>query len=394
MFATLIFSIALFLMIYTYLLYPFIIQIGSINKDIEVPAFNNSFRVFVLIAAHNEESVIIDKLNSINANNYPSDKVKIYIGSDNSNDKTDVLVSDYLGQSKFPIDFTTLKNRSGKIGALNLLYSKIKSDTKLTENDIFISTDANVMFDTNTISKLVRHFQDPTIGIVDTHIQSELGDIKEIYKSETKYLSGEVKLKYKEGVLFGKLMGVFGGCFAIRSNCFCEIPKNLRVDDFYLTMKTLVQDYKAISDPEAICFEKVGTSIKEEFKRKRRISSGNFQNLSIFKGHALPFSQLGFVYFSHKVIRYLGPFLMIVIFLSSAYLALLGNPIMQLFLAGQLLWYIVIPAIDKIFQICGINVLALRHIRYFNYMNLAMLLGFKDYINGIDSNIWEPTKRR
>jgi len=60
---------------------------------------------------------------------------------------------------------------------------------------------------------------------------------------------------------------------------------------------------------------------------------------------------------------------------------------------GQLLWYIVIPLLDRIFEYFGANVLALRNVSYFNYMNLALLFGFKDYINGIDSNIWEPTKR-
>ena len=345
------------------------------------------------MAAHNEESVIIEKLDSINNNDYPTDKVNIYIGSDNSTDKTNALITQYKAKSKYPIHFYVMPTRSGKIGTVNFLNKQIRAKHTITKEDIFISTDANVMFSSQTIQNLSRHFVDEQVGLVDSHISNTKVDSYEISKSESSYLSRETRLKHQEGILFGKLMGAFGGCFAIRSNCFIQIPSTLRVDDFFLTMSTMVAGYKAISDPEAICYEEAGSTFKEEFKRKRRISSGNFQNISIFKKYVLPISSLGFVFFSHKVLRYIGPLLMILLFSTSLYLSIQGNTIMMFFLMAQLTWYLLIPVLDKMSELLGINILALRHVRYFNYMNLALLLGFKDYLNGIDSNIWEPTKR-
>ncbi len=393
MFASIIFWISLFLLCYTYLLYPILVQLLAIGKQYTPPSESPSQRVFIIIAAHNEESVIIEKLRSIEANDYPTEKVHLYIGSDNSTDKTNLLVENYRLRSKYPIHFFIMPTRSGKVGTVNFLAEQIRKEHNVTEEDIFISTDANVLFSPRTISTLSRHFIDKSIGIVDSHITNTKVESYEISRSESNYLNRETRLKHREGLIFGKLMGAFGGCFAIRANCFVSIPNQLRVDDFFLTMKTMIKGYQAISDPEAVCYEEAGSGFKEEFKRKRRISSGNFQNLSIFKKYLLPTNTLSFVFFSHKVLRYIGPLLMIFIFLSSLYLATKGNWLMQLFLLAQLTWYIAIPVLDKLLQQLGINVLALRHVRYFNYMNLALLLGLKDYLNGIDSNIWEPTKR-
>ena len=393
MLASIIFWFSLFLLCYTYLLYPIFVQLLSIGKRHSTPNTDLCQRVFILIAAHNEESVIKEKLKSINNNDYPTELVNIYIGSDNSTDRTNTLIEKYQNSSKYPIHFFIMPTRSGKIGTVNFLADQIRIDNDITDQDIFISTDANVLFSPLTISNLSRHFGDDQVGIVDSHIANTKIDAYEISKSESNYLSRETRLKHREGLVFGKLMGAFGGCFAIRANCFTNIPNQLRVDDFYLSMKAMIKGYKAISDPEAICYEEAGSSFKEEFKRKRRISSGNFQNMSIFRKYLLPTSSLGFVFFSHKVLRYIGPLFMIIIFLSSLYLAYQGYWLMQFFIIAQLAWYIVIPVLDKLLQLLDINILALRHVRYFNYMNLALLLGLKDYINGIDSNIWEPTKR-
>jgi len=345
------------------------------------------------MAAHNEESVILEKLQSIEQSDYPIDNLNIYIGSDNSTDRTNELITSYIDTCKYPIYFHVMKKRSGKVGTINHLYKTIQEDNVLDEKSIFICTDANVIFHEKTITNLVKNFCKPEIGIVDAHIQNLAQNEDGVFESESNYLNREIKLKYQEGKLYGKLMGAFGGCFAIRSTCFQIIPENLRVDDFYLSMQTMIKGYKIISEPAAICYEKVGSTFEEEFRRKRRISSGNFQNLAQFKKYILPFNQLAFIFFSHKVIRYVGPLLMLLAFVSCVYLAVSGSLFFCLLLFAKLIWYIVIPLLDIFCQYFKINIVALRNIHYFNYMNLALLLGLKDYIHGIESNIWEPTKR-
>jgi len=149
----------------------------------------------------------------------------------------------------------------------------------------------------------------------------------------------------------------------------------------------------AIRTLEAVCDEPVSHKIEEEFKRKKRISTGNFQNLFHFRGLLNPFSTLGFSYLSHKVLRWIGPLLMLVIALSSLLLAIKGSAFFIAVTVGQLIWYIVIPIGDRIFRALGIQLSALRNVSYFNVMNWALLRGFFSFLSGVKSSIWEPTKR-
>jgi len=220
-----VFWICLFLLVYTYIIYPFLLQILSANNEQIAPKLSTYPNVYVLIAAHNEESVIIEKLKSINNNDYPAENIEIHLGSDNSTDNTNKLIQDYIAESRYTIEFLIMPQRSGKIGTLNYLVEQIQIKNELSDNDVFISTDANVMFDKFTIYNLVRHFTDPKIGIVDSHIFNSLKDTFEVSQSD---------------------------CFAIRANCFTLIPTYLRVDDFFLCMKTMIKGYKAISDPEVV----------------------------------------------------------------------------------------------------------------------------------------------
>ncbi len=89
---------------------------------------------------------------------------------------------------------------------------------------------------------------------------------------EEAYVGQENLVKFAEGVLWGRVMGAFGACYAMRARLFTPVPPHHIVDDFYLTLSCLEQGMDAIVDPEAVCHEAVSTDIREEFRRKRRIA--------------------------------------------------------------------------------------------------------------------------
>ena len=73
---------------------------------------------------------------------------------------------------------------------------------------------------------------------------------------------------------------------------------------------------------KAICNEDVFDDKKAEYRRKVRISTGNFQNLNYFKSMLLPFWKgNAFAFLSHKVLRWLTPFFLIACLISSLFLA-------------------------------------------------------------------------
>ena len=350
-------------------------------------------QVSVLMALHNEESVVVQKLESLLAQDYPLHKISFFLGSDCSIDQTNALIQPYA--EKYPqVHFFPFSNRQGKPGVINFLAREAKVLYPTDSTHVFLITDANVMLAPTTVYHLVRHFKDQAIAIVDAHM-IHIG-MKEdgISHSENQYISTEVKLKHLEGKLWGKMIGPFGGCYAIRSDFFTQVPANFLVDDFFITMQAFEKGGLVINDLEAVCYEAVSHDWREEFRRKSRISTGNYQNLFLFS-HLWwpPIRPLAFAFFSHKVLRWIAPFFIIFLTVATIILALGGNFFYQVILGLTLLGAILLPILDLSLTFLKINFIPIRHIRYFLLMNVALLLGFFRYIRGVKSSIWEPPKR-
>lgn len=389
------FWLSLFLFVYSYAIYPILIRFLARNKQNNNEIYSTQDNwpfVSVLMAAHNEEKVIEEKLQSLFEQEYPSDRIKIFIGSDNSSDDTNDIITTFAKKNK-NIHFIPFTKRQGKPGVITKLVKKAAETNPLDKDHVFLMTDASVILEPQVVKELVKHFKNPKVGLVDANMQYVGSEQKGISRSENSYLSREVSIKHAESKLFGKMIGPFGGCFAMRSDLYQSVPQNYLVDDFFLSMKVSEQDYLTINDMTAVCYEQVSHDMAEEYRRKQRISTGNYQNLFHFKHLLNPFKSLGFVFISHKVLRWIGPFLMILIFLSALGLCLKGSWFYSLILVAQLAWYLIVPVLDKLLSAIGVNSWLLRSIAYFNKMNIALFVGFLNFIKGVNSNIWEPTKR-
>ena len=323
------------------------------------------------MSAYNEQKVIREKLDSVFDTDYPLDKLHFYIGSDNSSDQTNAIIEQYA--LKFPqIKFFPFYERNGKSGVLNKLYETIK-DTRYKPDDIFILTDANVLFTRSSIYEMVKHFKNPDIGQVAANVLNKGQRNDGISMQETSYIQRENLIKYREGLIWGAMQGAFGACYSMRASCFSPIPPNFMMEDFYLSMSILSQGKKAISEFKSVCYEDVSNDITEEFKRKTRISTGNFQNLFVYWKRLLRFDAVAFCFLSHKVIRWKGPFIIIIMILTSAILAV-HLPFYLLVFALMVL-FLISPLIDSILKTLGINIGILRLVAYFNLMNWALLYG-------------------
>ena len=381
------FWICLFLLVYTYFIFPFstifLARKKSLNnkfyKQEDVPS------VSILIAAYNEQDVIKEKVMSIINSNFSSSKMEITIGSDCSTDNTNEIISELAKNHSF-LNTKIFTERSGKSAIVNKLVKQAK-------NEILILTDANIIFSKNTIQSLIRHFKNSKIGLVDSNMVN-IGIKKSgISLQEKTYISSEVKFKHAESKLLGMLMGPFGGCFAIRKSLFIPIPENYMVDDFLVCMNILKNGNLAINDLDAVVYEDVSNQISEEFRRKRRISMGNFINLFHFKKLLLkPFSKLGFIFLSHKVIRWFGPILLLLV-LASNFILISDSIFYKIAFFSQLILFIS-PFIDLLLRKIGIHVLILRFVTHFYSMNLALFMGMIDYLTVNKKGVWEPTKRK
>jgi len=324
------------------------------------------------------------KLQSILDTDYPIDKLQVLIGSDASTDSSNRILLE--AQRKHPqIEVSIFPKRTGKPGLVNELVKKARGQ-------IFVLTDANVFFDKHTISGLVQNFSDPNVGLVDGVMLNKRVQTGGISIPESHYISRETRIKYLEGQLWGTMMGPFGGCFALRAELYSTVPANFIADDFYLAMRVFEQGKRSINELSAKAYEDVSNSLWEEYRRKVRISAGNFQNLLRFK--SLLFSTvkgLSYAFWSHKLLRWLGPFLLILLYFCSWSLTSEQAFYLYAFYLQSLLF--LIPVMDLILQRLGIQLLALRYLTHFYVMNLALLAGFFKFAKGVQTNVWEPTKR-
>jgi len=389
-FFQILFWLSVFAIFHSYVLFPIILQILAKNKKTNQNVFSekdiiNLPHVSILMALFNEEEVIEEKLNSILKTSYPNNKIEILIGSDNSTDKTNEIVEQYSIKNS-NINFTVFSSRQGKPKIINQLQKKAKGT-------VLIITDANVIFSENTVFQMLKHFKNENIGLVDTQMIHKKESISKsgISVQESSYINREVGIKQNESIIWGTMMGPFGGCYSIRNSLYKDVPSNYLVDDFYINMNVFVQSKNAINSKEAIVYEDVSNNLKDEFRRKIRIATGNFQNLSTFS--KLLFSKkkgLAFSFFSHKVLRWLGPFFLLIALYSN--LMLINSSLYQIILILFLVTFL-LPLIDTLLKKQNINISILRFITHFYTMNLALLIGFFKFLSGVKSGIWQPTKR-
>lgn len=372
-----------FLILHTYVFYPLFMILIYRNSNHNQLLFYSDHElpsIAILIAAHNEEKVIEKKILSVFNTNYPSSKLKVFIGSDASTDRTDEILSN-LTNTYSNIEFIKFKGRVGKISIINHLQS-------LCDEPVLILSDANVIFKQNTIFELVKYFKDSNVGLVSANIIKESLNNDGISYQEKKYLNFENKIKASESYAFNFIMGAEGGCYAIRNNLFSKVPSNFIVDDFFITMQVLERKNYALFNNLAICIEDVTTDISSEYRRKVRISSGNFQNLFFFKHLLFDFSSICFAFWSHKVLRWLTPFFIFICLFSSVFLI----PYHKFFIwisCIQLL-LLLFPLFNYFFKF---NNVFLKFIAHFYLMNFALFEGFIKFIKGIKSSIWEPINR-
>jgi cellulose synthase/poly-beta-1,6-N-acetylglucosamine synthase-like glycosyltransferase len=382
--AELIFFILLFLVVYTYLIYPVVIKLISLFSPLNLSGYSNH-SVSVLISAFNEERVIEERIRNISEQKIDFSLLEVLVGSDGSTDATNEIILK-LQQEYTWLKVFIYKKQRGKAIILNDLVDK-------AQNKILVFTDANTIFNRDSIVKLTGNFYNETIGGVSGRLilvdlpTSSMKGIK-----EKDYWEYETFIKKSEGRC-GFLIGANGGIFAIRKKLYLKMPPDKAVtDDLFITLSVLSKNQKFIYQYDAVAKEEVAPDIKSEFRRKIRFAATNFQTLVMFK--QLLFSKnflLSFAFWSHKVIRWIVP-LVLILLISLNVLLMTNSNFFEILFIIQIAFYST-ALLGFIFSLVNINLRIFSLISYFVLTNLALLLGLIKYLSGKHSAIWDSTPR-
>lgn len=335
--------------VYSYALYPLaLFVVGAFSQGLRDVAFvfRKSERrlemqrsavgtepdwppVAIVISAYNEERHIVSRIENLLALDYPADRLRAYIGSDGSRDRTAELMRRFEGEVRI-VALPFVQNR-GKASVLNDLVSR-------TTEPIVVFSDANTYFERGALKKLVSRFDDPKVGGVTGELRllgNAGGD-----NQDSLYWRIEQFLKFFEARI-GALLGANGAIYAIRRALWQPIRPDTICDDFVIAMNVSAGGHRLVYEPKAWAEEDTPEEIGEEVKRRIRIGIGNFQALVRHPQYLTRTSAAtAFAYVSHKVLRWTAPHLLLLALGASVALALRpGSTGWALYAAGQALAY-------------------------------------------------------
>jgi len=263
--------------------------------------------VTLLIAAYNEEKVIASKLHNSLGIDYPPDRLQILVAADGSDDHTPEMVRSFASRG---VELSYSPPRNGKMAAINRAIEKACGE-------IVIFSDANNMYQPQTLRELVKEFDDPTVGAVTGAKTIVRGD-GPLSESEGLYWKYESFIRKQETRL-GSTTGVAGEVLAIRRNLFEAPPDHVINDDFFMAMRIIQRGYRVVYAPNARSIERVSATSQDEITRRTRIIAGRYQALA-HAGSLLSWRQplVAWQLISHKFLRPLVPFAMIGALLSNS----------------------------------------------------------------------------
>ncbi|MEX2139932.1 MAG: glycosyltransferase family 2 protein [Pirellulales bacterium] len=377
-----IFAVSGALIAYAYVGYPFLVWLFSrcfgrspspSAQASELPS------VSLLIAAHNEEFVIGERIENALALDYPPEMLEIVVASDGSSDGTNDIVRRYKHRGVKLVDYV---ERQGKTSVLNRTIPTLAGE-------IVLFSDANTFYEPTAARRLARWFSDAKVGAVCGRLV--LVDPQTGTNVDSLYWRYETFLKKCEGRL-GGLLGANGAVYAIRKSIYRAIPQNTLVDDFVIPLYAkIATNCQIVYDADAIAHEETPKSVRAEFRRRSRIGAGGYQCLVILRRILSPrYGWTAFTFLSHKVLRWLCPFFLISLLLSN--LVLLNSPIFRSLLAVQIAFYllaIVVAYVPPQFTLLK----PLRLSTMFVSMNVALLVGFFQLVLQKQSGTWVRTMR-
>jgi cellulose synthase/poly-beta-1,6-N-acetylglucosamine synthase-like glycosyltransferase len=263
--------------------------------------------VTLIVAAYNEEGVIAAKVANVLALDYPRERLQLVVASDGSGDAT-VDRAEAAGA-----DLVLDLPRGGKIAAQNAAATR-------AGGEILAFSDANCAWSKDALRRLVAPFADPSVGYVCGQVRftdAEGGNL------EGAYWRYEMAVREMESSLAGVTAGN-GAIYAVRAADYVVLPPS-GSHDLSFPFALAKRGLRSLYAPAARAEEKMVPTLEGEFARKRRMMVGLW-DIVLGEGMLRPrgYSPLyAFELLSHRLLRYLTPFLHLAAFVVN--LALLGR---------------------------------------------------------------------
>ncbi len=317
--------------------------------------------VAVIVAAHNEETVIERRIENLLTLDYPADRLEIVVTSDASADATNALVEAIAARE--PRVRLIDCERGGKVAAQDRAVRE-------TTGDVVAFSDANATWAPDALRQLVANLADPDVAYACGQLRLEAADGS---NREGLYWRYEMKVREAESRL-GSITGGNGSIYALNRDDYVEVDPRWG-HDLSFPYRMVQAGRRAVYEPRAHAFEKPTPSNETEYRRKVRM----FEHCWEITLRGSMFRQLPPGYLveivSHRLLRYGSGILHLALLASSVALVADGWAY-GIVLAGQVALLAAAAA--------GIPIA-----RYYTLVTWATLVALMNYLRHGVPATWE-----
>lgn len=389
--ASFLFYIILALLFYTYLGYPLLIGVCLVlqrilkkKPEVPLPRFTEP-ELTLIVPCFNEAALLEKKIANCLSLDYPAEKIHFLFITDGSTDQSAKILSRHP-----QIQHLHQAERRGKTSALNRAM-------QFVHTPFTVFTDANTLLNSQAIRLLLRHFTAEKTGCVSgekriTHTgTADAGDAGEAF-----YWKYESRMKQLDAGFYS-VMGALGELMAIRTSLFAPLPENCLLDDFTQSMQIAAAGYRIAYEPGAYAQEPASANIEEEWKRKLRIATGNWQALFHLR-RRLSWKRTPALCFQYLAQRWLkraiAPFLLPLLLLAGGLLTLYSKEkCFFFFFLLQVIFYLWAGA-GHVLRKKQTRFPVLFAPYYFCLVQFAAMAGWMRYRKGVATGIWEKSARK
>ncbi len=378
--AQVLFWISVSVLFYVYIGYPALLGFLALfrRRPQREPGYCPSLSV--LIAAYNEEASIGRKIRETLAAEYPAGKLEIIVVSDGSTDRTDEIVKSFAGSR---VRLLRITDRRGKTHAQN-------EGAKECRNEVIVFSDATTVYHPKALLYLACNYEDPRVGAVsgrykyfDPEGQSPTG------WGSIVFWNYENLIKKLQSRIW-TITGCSGCIYSVRRDLYTPLDDDV-ISDLVQPLHVVKKGRRVIFEDRALAYEETTKSAGEEFGMRVRVVTRGIRGVLSVPELLEPWKHgwASFQLLSHKVLRWMVPFFLILLFASSALLAN-RSAIRCLFLL-QALFYVfgllsVLVPLHRQWKPLGVPL-------YFCTLNAAALFSVIELFRGRKYVVWETVRK-
>jgi cellulose synthase/poly-beta-1,6-N-acetylglucosamine synthase-like glycosyltransferase len=273
--------------------------------------------------------------------------------------------------------------RLGKTAAQNMAVAEALGE-------IILFSDATTLHQPDVLRVMVPNFADASVGCVAGRLIYVDPSASNVGQGAKSYWGYESFLKRHESRTCS-LIGASGCLYAVRRAAYMPLYHEA-CSDFIIATKMVEQGLRAVYEPAAVCTEETNRQANKELRMRVRVITQTFTDLWRHRAMMNPLRS-GFYaveLFSHKVMRYAVPFLLVTLFVASAALAPRSFFYAAVFVAHVLCYAAALGG--WLLERAGVRVRLLTLPHYFVLANLAALIAGYKFLRGERYACWEPIR--